>query len=77
MRSSDFVLIKKRNNRCKTKAAGSSRVAQCKQNKFFVTGEVFLIDIDLLMGAILLNMARVHINTGNLILLKSPLEKSI
>jgi hypothetical protein len=52
VRSSNFVLIKKRNLGCKTKAAGSSRVVQCKQDKIFVTGEVCPIDIGLLMGAV-------------------------
>jgi hypothetical protein len=42
---------------CKTKAAVSSRVAQCKQDKIFVTGEVYPLDMGLLMGAIILNIA--------------------
>jgi hypothetical protein len=45
-------------------SAGSSWVAQCKQDKFFAMGEVFLIDSGLLMGAILLKMAIVQITPG-------------
>ena len=37
-----------------------SRVAQRKQDKIFVTGEVFPIDIDLLI------LARVHITPDNI-----------
>ena len=61
-----LTLKKQRNQRCKTKAAGSSQAAPCKQDKFFVTGEVYLLDIGLLMGTITLTLARVHITSGNM-----------
>ena len=34
--------------------------------RIFVTGEVFPIDIDLLMGATTLNLARIYITSGNI-----------
>ena len=57
------------------KGAVSSRVAQCKQDKIFVTGEVYPLDIDLLMGDILLILAKVHSTTGNMNYSQKKLSK--
>ena len=40
-------------------------VVQCKKVNYFVTGEVFLLDIGLLMGAIVLKTAFTHLTDGN------------
>jgi len=43
---------KKEKTGVETRPGGIIMVVQCKKCKFFVTGEVFLLDIGLLMGAI-------------------------
>ena len=41
-------------------------VSTMQTNKIFVTGEVYLLDIDLLMGAKPLILARIHVTYGNI-----------
>jgi hypothetical protein len=44
----------KENAGAEAKPGGDIMVLQCKKGKLFVTGEVFLLDIGLLMGGLLM-----------------------
>jgi len=60
------TLIKTTKSQVQNKSGRFITGSTIKQDKFFVTGEVYLLDIGLLMGAIILNTARVHITSGNI-----------
>jgi hypothetical protein len=66
VRSSNFVLIKNEISGAKQKRQVHHGERNANKIRIFVTGEVFLIDIDLLMGARLLTLAIVHITSGNM-----------
>jgi hypothetical protein len=61
VRSSNFVLIKNEISGAKQKRQVHHGERNANKIRFFVTGEVFLIDIDLLIRAIKLNMADVNV----------------
>jgi len=46
--------VRKENAGAEAKPGGVIMVLQCKKGKLFVTGEVFLLDIGLLMGGLLM-----------------------
>jgi hypothetical protein len=50
----------KRKNGGENKARWVIMGVQCKRVSFFVTGEVFLLDIGLLMGAIVFNISIIY-----------------
>jgi len=61
VRSSNFVLIKNEISGAKQRRQYHYGEYNANKIRIFVTGEVFPIDIDLLMGAIPLTLARVNI----------------
>jgi hypothetical protein len=66
VRSSNFVLKKNEIAGAKQRQQVHHGEHNANKIRIFVTGEVFLIDIDLLMGAIPLILTRVHVTTGNI-----------
>ena len=66
VRSSNFVLIKDEIAGAKQRRQVHHGEHNANKIRIFVTGEVFFIDIDLLMGAKILNLAKVHSTTDNI-----------
>ena len=56
-----FQMLSKRKNGCENKARWDHHGGTMQKGKFFATGEVFLLDIGLLMGAIVLKTAFTHL----------------
>jgi len=56
----------KRKNGGENKVRWNHHGGVMQKSEFFVTGEVFLVDIGLLMGAIVLKTAFTHLTSGNI-----------